>query len=95
MSVPYALNAICTSGNAKFSNDDLRNVIYYLPTRLVKQIYDTFTYSADAFSRKVAVFSQIFYDITASSNAHKHISYTNKKGFSAIDLWNKSHPVAN
>ena len=60
VSLPCALNAICTSGDAKFSNDDLRDVIYYLLTQLVKQIYDTFTYSADAFSRKVPVFPKSF-----------------------------------
>lgn len=60
MSVPYALNAVCTSGNAKFFNDDLRDVIYYLLTQVVKQIYDTFTYSADAFSRKAPVFPKSF-----------------------------------
>ena len=60
MSVPYALNVFCTSGKAKFSNDDLRDVIYYLLTQLVKQIYDTFTYSADVFNRKVPVFPKSF-----------------------------------
>lgn len=58
--VPYALKAIWTSRNTKFSHDDLRDVIYYLLTKLVKQIYDTFTYSADAFSRKVPVFPKFF-----------------------------------
>lgn len=60
MSVPCALNSVCTSGNAKFSNNDLRDVLCFLPTWLVKEIYDTFTYSADRFIRKVIVFPKSF-----------------------------------
>jgi len=48
------------SGNVKFSNDDLRDVLYYLLTQLVKQMYNTFTYSADAFSRNVPAFPKSF-----------------------------------
>lgn len=58
VSVLQVLTAI--SGKAEFSNDDLRDVIYYSLSQIVKQIHDTFTYSADVFRRKVPIFPKSF-----------------------------------